>query len=142
MHKRFHPADRNLKVNPALKKTNSPWPFVIALVVVGLVVLVFRSYFTPDVSITRPTLETIGNRASATTVGTNRTDAAATLKVRIKIGNVMRDGPRGSGHFVPLFEQDVSATIAPHSTAPVRCEFLLPNDKYPNHAEADLIRSE
>ena len=141
MYKKFHPADRNLTINPALKKTNSPWPFLIALVVVGLVVLVFRSYFTPDVSITRPALETIGNRASATTVATNHTDSPATLKVRIKIGHLTLAGEHGPARFAIYAQQDVSATIAPHSTAPMRCELLLQESEYPNYAEAELLRS-
>ena len=139
MNKKFDPAERNLAANPALRKTNSPWPFFIAIIVIGLVVLVCRAYFTPEVRIARPTVESLGDRATATTVATNRTDAPVTLKVRIKIGHMTRDTQARSGRFVISAQQDVSVAVASHSTAPIKCEFLLPKYEYANLAEAELI---
>ncbi len=142
MNKKFDPAERNLAANPALRKTNSPWPFFIAIIVIGLVVLVCRAYFTPEVRIARPTLESLGDHATATTLATNGTDARVTLKVRITIGHMTRDTQARSGRFVPFAHQDVSATVAPHSTASMRCEFVLPKYEYANLAEAELIARE
>ena len=139
MNEKFHPADRNLVVNPGLMKWNSPWPFFIAFIVIGLVILFCRTFFTPEVGITRPIIESLGDRGTATTVATNRTNSPATLKVRFTIGNLILGTKARRGRVVIFAQQDVSATIAPHSTAPIMCEFLLPKDEYANYADAELI---
>lgn len=142
MSKTFDPTSRNLAANPTLMKANSPWPLVIAFVVIGLVILFSRAYFTPEVGITQPAVESLGNRATATTLATNHTDSPVVLRVRFTIGSMTSDTKARRGHFTVLAQQEIAATIAPHSSAPLKCEFTFPKDEYANHAEAELIARE
>jgi len=139
MGKLHNPADYNLTANPSLPKTNSPWRLWALLILCAVVILVLSEFFSPDIRLARPILTISAGQMTATTRATNRTAATITLDIRFRVGTMGADSRFESGQFLPLAQQDVSATVPPHSTEAVSCLFSLPDGKIATYGEAQIL---
>ncbi|MEP6669912.1 MAG: hypothetical protein ABJF10_12210 [Chthoniobacter sp.] len=137
--KPYNPADYNLVANPSLPKTNSPWRVWGVLVLVGLVCFVAWPILRGPVHVSRPTLEFSGERVVVNSVATNDTYRSVHLTLRFVVA---RAGPANEEHparFDVVAQREMEIVVPSRSTAPLRCEFVIPEKLTPNEAEVEIL---
>lgn len=137
--KYFHPADNDLKRNPALPTNNSPWPFFSSMFLLAGIVTALYFIFSTAVHVSQPVLDFSKGQVLATAEASNHTAKPVTLTLRFDIGYLRPNTMYSPGFYRSLAHREIVTSIEAHSSRRVSCEFYMPQHGSPNTASVKII---
>jgi hypothetical protein len=139
MEKLFNPVERNLRANPSLLRTNSPWRLWLTIFGTAVILIVVWWLWPAGVSVTRPILNFSKEKTMAVAEVRNRTVRQVTLNVRFEFGRASRGSDSQPAEFGVTARKTLVVSVAPRSAQRVECEMPGSVQHLPNHVQAHIV---
>ena len=120
--------------------TGVPWRFWAIFLAVGITLVVAYRLFPPSFEHSFPQLEFHDDSVTVAFNVTNHGYAPVTKKISIAVVAAHPGSKARKPTYITLDHKEMTVSLSPSETKPIRCEFLLAGRGVPNTADITVLQ--